>query len=321
MVAQVPAQRPKRATQTVKKSRGVGAWKARPRAPRASRQKVIGILYGEGCDFHCVKNTCILLSSSEFKLKLIDIKDVRKQRTLESLDVLLVGGGDDDDNRTDTREGRLDADNHYGRGQRRALGKQGMRAIVRKVKGGLMYVGICAGAYLASAKTVEFGCDQGAMNLRLCEVDIHREAVFAGGVTGAVELRTPKLVDEGLRRVLGRGCTMRFDDSAVMNVLDPESVTVLATYKRPVLRRTLALTVPKNTSGKLAYSGTHRYLKHQHEMVGRPAVVLSQLQQGKVLLFGPHPELHPVAPGLLPDRSSRSILKDLILNLLEEKST
>lgn len=285
------------------------------------RQKVVvGIVYGEGCDWLCVHNTCkLLLSKRNFKLRLVNIRDIGPQAVLDELDVLIVGGGDDDDNRKDTREGREAADNHYGRGQRRALGKKGMRAIYRRVHSGLMYVGICAGAYLASAKVVKYGCSKGAQNLRLCEVNIHKEEVFAGGVKGAVGLHHHKLPGSQLGQILGRAATMRFDDSAVMHVIDEGQVTVLATYKKPVLRQTLCLSTPRNSLGKVAYRGEHPYLRHKEEMVGRPAVVKSRLGKGKVLLFGPHPELHPVSPSKLPHRSARSVLTDSILHVLQEQ--
>lgn len=284
------------------------------------RNVVVGIVVGEGCDWLCVRNTCkLLLSKGNFKLRLVNIKDIGRQPILDQLDVLIIGGGDDDDNRKDTREGRDASENHYGCGQRRALGKKGMRAIYRRIQQGLMYVGICAGAYLASAKVVKYGCGKGAKNLRLCEVSIHKEEVFAGGVKGAVGLHQHKLSDSQLGKILGRAETMRFDDSAVMQVIDENQVTVLATYKRPVLRHTLCLSTPRNSLGKVAYRGEHRYLRHKQEMVGRPAVVKSRLGKGKVLLFGPHPELHPVSPSKLPDRSARSVLTDSILHVLQER--
>jgi len=301
-------------TRSIVASRTSG--KTKKTAPgKSPKEKLVGVVYGEGCDTHCVRNTCLLLAQGGFQLKLVEISQVGKPGSLDGLDILVVGGGDDDDNRKDTREGRPDSDNHYGRGQRRALGKKGMRAIYQKVKMGLMYVGICAGAYLASAKQVHHGCDKGAENLRLCEVNIHKEEVFAGGVTGAVELLANSELDSRLRRVLRRAPQMRFDDSAVLSILDKERVQVLATYKRPVARGTLSLTVPRNAHGRLAYKGVHRYLSHEQDMVGRPAVVMSQLEQGKVLLFGPHPELHSMVPSKLPDRSARSVLKDLILHV------
>lgn len=306
-------------TSPTKVKKGTGIKKAGGRTA-LRRNVVVGVVVGEGCDWLCVHNTCrLLLSKGNFKLRLVNIKDIGRQPILDQLDVLIMGGGDDDDNRKDTREGRDVSENHYGRGQRRALGKKGMRAIYRRVQQGLMYVGICAGAYLASAKVVKHGCGRGARNLRLCEVSIHREEVFAGGVKGAVGLHQQKLSDGQLGKIVGRAATMRFDDSAVMHVIDKSQVTVLATYKRPVLRQTLCLSTPRNSLGKIAYRGEHRYLRHKQEMVGRPAVVKSQLGKGKVLLFGPHPELHPISPGKLPDRSARSVLTDSILHVLQEQ--
>merc|ERR1712125_308157 len=112
---------------------------------------------------------------------------------------------------------------------------------------------------------------------------------------------------------------MRFEDSAVLRVLDRERVQVLATYKQPVLHHSLQLAWPQNRVGKPAYKGQHRYLRHEAEMTGRAAVVLSRLKRGRVLLFGPHPELNASAPEKLPGGSARSVLKDLILHVVAER--
>ena len=61
--------------------------------------------------------------------------------------MLLVGGGDDDWPSQDHGE----ADVYKGRGQRRAL-RYAADAIRERVAEGLLYVGICAGAYLGSQK-------------------------------------------------------------------------------------------------------------------------------------------------------------------------
>lgn len=288
--------------------------------PLGPRKLVAGLVYGVGCDGHCVRNMITLLTFGGWQIKMIAIESVRCQGALDGLDVLIVGGGDDDDNRIDTREGRRQKDNHYGIGQRRALGEAGMDAIRRHVEAGLHYVGICAGAYLASAKTVAVGEERGASNLRLCEVDIFNEEVFASGIDGAVELSAGESssCDAKLRCLLRRSPAMRFSDSAIFRVLDRRRVTVLATYKRPIVERTLELQVPRDGAGNLAYAGKHRYLQHKRKMVGRPAVVMSHHGKGRVLLFGPHPELHSQNPGQLPAPSSRTVLSDLITHVTQK---
>ncbi|CAE8739416.1 unnamed protein product [Polarella glacialis] len=250
----------------------------------SQRPLLVGLASGYGCDPHCVECTRKLLEDDpQFECQLVGISAIR-DGVLSSLglDVLIVGGGDDDDGPV------------YGRGQRSGLGKDGRQAIRTQVAEGLVYVGICAGAYLASKKQDSLG---------LCEVDIFTDSdkeVFACGITGAVELEVCTGIDPRAEAAAAalmqarlphtEGPLLRFDDSAVFVIHGDEAahsgVCVLARYQKPLTN--IHFSSP---------AGNATYCKYQASMAGKPAVVLSAFGLGPVLLLGPHPELHPVLPG------------------------
>ena len=74
---------------------------------------------------------------ARFNVRQIHIQDiVKRENSLEGLDVLVMPSGSDVHYKV------------YGLGQFEALGEKGMKIIKQAVSGGMVYDGICAGAFL-----------------------------------------------------------------------------------------------------------------------------------------------------------------------------
>jgi len=176
-----------------------------------------------------------------------------KNGGLSKCDVLLVSGG----------SGKLMAE---------ALELDGRQAVREFVKGGGGYVGICAGAFLAT--------DRHAYSLALVDAEPladDREIPQLGSVSMAVRgegIVTMELTDAG-RRVLGdlRGLLgVRYAGGPVFSTDWTDNFpkyVALATYRTELVRRE-----PQR--------GT---------MVQTPAVIAGSFGDGHIILFSPHPEM------------------------------
>ncbi len=147
-----------------------------------------------------------------------------------------------------------------------ALRPEGQQAVKEFVHGGGGYVGVCAGAYLATCAIDGY--------LRMVGTN-HSQPWARGGSMLEVEL-TP----EG-RELLGdefATFTTRYNNGPVFlggegSVPEGEfsPITVLANFKSPAV----------HSSGRVAT-----------DMVGTPAIMASEYGKGRILLVSPHPETH-----------------------------
>lgn len=166
---------------------------------------------------------------------------------------------------TDMRAGALAAfdcvvfSGGTGSGQGLALGDDGRAAVARFVKGGGGYVGVCAGAYLATAK---YSWGLGVLDARTVSPKWRR-----GRATVQAEL-TP----EGVAIFGERG---RFPVLYANGpILAPAGLEQLPDYTPLAVFRT-----------EVARNGTPKGI-----MVDSPAIVAGRCGEGRVLCMSPHPE-------------------------------
>lgn len=168
---------------------------------------------------------------------------------------------------TDIRAGRLDGydvliqPGGSGGGQGRALGEDGRERVRRFVKAGGGYVGICAGAYLASS--------QYSWSLGVLDAKVVDSQHWARG-TGKVELA---VTAEG-QSILGLGETPVVIHYENGPLLAPAGDPEVPAY-RPLA--TFASEIAENGAPKGVMPGT-------------TAIAAGRFGKGRVLCFSPHPE-------------------------------
>ncbi|MEN1679041.1 MAG: BPL-N domain-containing protein [Planctomycetota bacterium] len=154
--------------------------------------------------------------------------------------------------------------------QSRALGDEGLEAVRAYVRDGGGYVGVCAGAYLASA---EYSWSLGVINSRV----IDRKHWARG--TGSVSL---SLSEQG-REVLGE---------------DRDRVDVYY-GQGPLLAPAISPGLPPYTPLALYESGIAKRGAPEGVMRGTTAVASAEFGNGRVLVFSPHPEKTEGLGGML----------------------
>lgn len=182
-----------------------------------------------------------LSPSSEFAFETVSAGAIRSN-ALARFDVLICPGGS-------------------GSRQAKTLEAEGCRAVEEFVRRGGGYIGICAGAYLASS---HYPWSLGLLNAKVVDT-----AHWARG-TGDVTLR---ITDDG-RRILGAGgetVTCYYGQGPLLAPGDRTNLPayrVLATYGSEIAR-------------KGAPSGV---------MTGTTAIAAASFGQGRVVCISPHPE-------------------------------
>lgn len=219
-----------------------------------------------GCDVDCVRATLDNFggtNSGSYTLKCQPMRHV-KQADLAGASVILVPGGDV----------WADPGDPPGFGQLAALGRQGSEAVCRAVRDeGAVYIGICAGAFLAlelegfglagKVRTVhrkEFGfCAKGERkgNTRLRE--------GSKSVPALLQAMAPMLREAWYQN----GPLFQCDES--------DEIRILATY-------TSLKDAPKTAQ----------------KMYGSAAAVACRVGRGAVILMSPHPEFTPGCHDILP---------------------
>jgi putative intracellular protease/amidase len=199
-------------------------------------------VYGQGERGIGPKNIQRCLSSSpDFTFQTVNADDIRSN-ALAKFDVIICPGGS-------------------GSKQSRLLDAEGRRAIDEFIKNGGGYIGICAGAYLASS---QYSWSLGILNAKVVD-----NAHWARG-TGDVTL---KMTAEG-RRLLGTNDAIVTCHYGQGPLLAPGGRTdlppyhVLATYNSEIAK-------------KGAPSGV---------MIDTTAIATGTYGKGRVLCFSPHPE-------------------------------
>lgn len=180
-------------------------------------------------------------TSTEFTFQTVNGDDIRGS-ALSQFDVLICPGGS-------------------GSKQSKALDAEGRQAVLDFVRNGGGYIGICAGAYLASS---HYEWSLGILNARVVDT-----AHWARG-TGDVTL---KMTDEG-RQLLGANDELVTCYYGQGPLLAPGDHADLAPYQ---VLATYNSEIAKNN----APSGV---------MIGTTAIAASTYGKGRVLCFSPHPE-------------------------------
>jgi glutamine amidotransferase-like uncharacterized protein len=181
------------------------------------------------------------LPKNEFNVSTITTKEIRDDK-LADVDVLIHPGGS-------------------GSGQAKALGDDGRERVRRFVRAGGGFVGICAGAYLASAEY--------PWALKLLDARVVDDEHWARGV-GNVKLLLPS---EG-RTALGADesfTTIHYENGPLLgpaNRKDIPDFESLATY---------ATEIRENDAPKGVMKGT-------------TAIARGHFGKGRVVCFSPHPE-------------------------------
>ena len=215
----------------------------------------VAIFQDEGTGKSAKKLTTALesLKGATFEVQQISAKQIRDGE-LSGVDVLIHPGGS-------------------GSKQGIALGKEGRETVRTFVQNGGGYLGICAGAYLAT--------NDYSWSLNLIDAKVLDRLHWARG-TGEVKLQLSPAGSELFRRegdeltlYYGQGPLLarrEWDDPAVPNY---ESLAIFAT--------------------EIAKKGAPRGV-----MVGTSAAVRSQFGQGRVFCFSPHPESTKGQHDLIP---------------------
>jgi glutamine amidotransferase-like uncharacterized protein len=240
-----------------------------------------------GCDAECVSNEKLCFEGdARFALEDVFIRDIaddnNSHQALADLDVLIMPGGNDE--------------HCGGPGQHAALGDAGLAAIRDAIRDrGMVYVGICAGAFLAANK--------GSRAVVLApSVSLHDEKNFGwASVRGWVALDVPpsrysKILASWWKRAV------YYDDGPALVVDESTDETqVLATYKGKV----------KFEDSTERERAEKSYWPVARELIGKAAVTLTRCGKGKILLIGPHTECC--------GRPTRKALTDLIAVLATDE--
>lgn len=215
----------------------------------------VALYDADGTSDRAVRNLDrVLQSQSPFVLHHVGAADLLT-RTLSQFDAVIFPGGS-------------------GSKEAAAIGQQGRRAVRNFVESGGGYVGICAGAYLATAK-YDWSLALVNANTFTGKRDIPGVGVksmwFRG--SGNVDM---ELTDEG-RRVLGAvpsPVQVRYVNGPILSPADkgdlPEYLP-LATFVTEI----------------------SKYEPQKGTMVDTPAIVAAQFGRGRAIAISPHPEATP----------------------------
>lgn len=183
----------------------------------------------------------VLRSDLRFRVTKLKAKDIQSGR-LADFDILVMPGGS-------------------GSKQGKALGEEGRQQIRKFVSGGKLYVGVCAGAYLAT-------CDY-PWSLHILDAKVIDRKHWARGF-GDVELSLTRTGREALGIDRDR-CTIYYHQGPLLapaQNADVDDYQPLATF-----------------AGEIAKNGAPEGV-----MKGTTAVAAGTFGKGRVLCFSPHPE-------------------------------
>jgi glutamine amidotransferase-like uncharacterized protein len=217
----------------------------------AARRIRVGLLSDKSCCDEPEPLARILGAIPSCKWELVTAAETRANR-LEQFDVLIVPGGG-------------------GHRQAAALGDEGRRAVQDFVRAGGGFVGICAGAFLATA---QYDWSLGLVNTRTLTGDRDMPGVgirsMAERGAGSVQI---ELTDAG-RDVFG-------ERPAPINVAFAGGPIFLGP-----MRGDLPPCVP------LAYYRTEvaQYAPQRGTMIDTPAILVAKFGAGRVVAISPHPE-------------------------------
>jgi glutamine amidotransferase-like uncharacterized protein len=207
------------------------------------RQPIRVVIYaGEGVTRGGLAEVKACLPASKgFDVETITAKEIRDGR-LETYAVVIHPGGS-------------------GSGQAKALGEEGREKVRQFVEGGGGFIGICAGAYLASAEY--------PWALKLLDARVLDDEHWARGV-GPAKLRLPAKAREALG-AKSEMLTIHYENGPLLGPAEREDVPdfeSLATFETEIRKND----APKGV------------------MLGTTAIARGEFGKGRVVCFSPHPE-------------------------------
>jgi len=213
-----------------------------------------------GCDAHCVEATMKNFRGCDwYDLKCHKMRHL-EQEHLAGASLIIVPGGDVwPDRRQDRNYGQL-----------AALGRRGSAAVCNAVRAGAVYLGICAGAFLA----LELGGLGLAGKLRT----VHRRR-FGFEASGTIKRNISlsqgrKAVQELLPSITPMLKSAYYENGPLLQVCgESADVNVLATFP---------------------------WLRDLPEMYGQAAVVACRVGKGVAILISPHPEFTSGCHNMIP---------------------
>jgi glutamine amidotransferase-like uncharacterized protein len=158
--------------------------------------------------------------------------------------------------------------------QAEALGDDGKVNVRKFVQSGGGYIGICGGAFLATAK-----------------YDWGMALVDAKPLTGQIEVPGQGMVSIAWR---GAGTVrMELSDAGGKIFTDVPGLVDVWYSGGPILSPAEMTDLPKYVSLAVFRTEVWDYKLQQGTMIDTPAIVAGRFGKGRVLLFSPHPEMTP----------------------------
>lgn len=253
-------------------------------------EPVAVLLTGEdaGCDANCVKETrnnfrSVKTGSAHHYLKCQAMRRLGEEG-LGGAKVIIVPGGDV----------WPDSDDDQDFGQLAALGESGAQVISQAVREeGAIYIGICAGAFLA-LEIDGFGLAE--------KMQIVHRGTFGFAEQGEVQGYIPLIegsntVPELLQAMKPMLKKAWYDNGPLMECTPSDDIRVIAAYGGPLRRERY---FSKKTPGEVKATMERAWLEEAPKMYGKAAVVACRVGKGVVVLMSPHPELSAGCYKVLP---------------------
>jgi glutamine amidotransferase-like uncharacterized protein len=163
-----------------------------------------------------------------------------------------------------------------------ALGKEGCDAIRKFVFDGGGYIGICAGAYLASSTFAKF--------LGLVNVKTNHSQEYMPRI-GTLEQRQLGSASVKIEFSTEGKKLLTTDQFVNKNYDEADRVVNFIYINGPIFIESGRSDLPSSITLATYRSDVYRYHFQQGTMPNTPAIVAGQFGQGNVILFSPHPEL------------------------------
>ncbi len=213
---------------------------------------LVALYQGQGTGNSSKKILTQLQTENNVEVKAVSAADIRNG-DLKGFEVVIFGGGS-------------------GGGQGKALGIEGREKVREFVKNGGNYIGICAGAYLASA---DYDWSLHIINARVLD-----RAHWARGV-GRVDLALNQ-----------QGQSLFQEKSKKTNIYYHQGPLLAKSDKKDLSEYQEWATFETEVSKKGVPGGI---------MPGKTAIASGTFGKGKVLAISPHPELTPGMEKVLPN--------------------
>ncbi len=191
-------------------------------------------------------------TESTFAWKCVSSADIRAG-VLEKFDIVIVPGG------SASKQAAM-------------LGDDGRQAVRRFVRAGGGYVGICGGAFLATAK-----------------YDWGMALVNAKPLTGKINILGEGLVSISVR---GTGIVkMELTDAGKTVLSDSRGLVDIRYSGGPIISPAGMNDLPEYVSLATFRTEVWRYEPQKGTMIDTPAIIAGRFGKGSVIVFGPHPEM------------------------------